>query len=65
MAQPTVMSSVGYSTPEGARALLVEANRQFVANPAMRAQFGVLLTDIADTDGPQIIHCQGGRARSC
>jgi len=60
----TVTSSVDLSTPENAAAMLTEANRKFVSDPAMRAQFGVLLTDIATTDGPQIFHCTAGKDRA-
>lgn len=59
-----VMSTVDYSTPQGASALLIGANRQFVSNPEMRARFGTLLTDIAETDGPVIVHCTAGKDRA-
>ncbi|RDI16885.1 protein-tyrosine phosphatase [Rhodococcus sp. AG1013] len=63
-ASGAVTSSVDLSTPEGAAAVLTNANRQFVADPAMRAQFATLLTDIATTDGPQIFHCTAGKDRA-
>lgn len=57
-------TSVDLSTPESAAALLIKANRQFVTDPSMRAQFSVLLTDIAAGDVPQIFHCTGGKDRT-
>ena len=59
-----VTSSVDLSTPQGAATLLTEANRQFVTDPSMRAQFSTLLTAIATTNGPQIFHCTGGKDRA-
>ncbi|MFF0818243.1 tyrosine-protein phosphatase [Rhodococcus sp. NPDC003318] len=59
-----VASTVDLSTPQSAAAVLVGANRQFVSNPAMRAEFATLLGDIASTDGPQIIHCTAGKDRT-
>ncbi|WP_137723716.1 tyrosine-protein phosphatase [Prescottella subtropica] len=59
-----VTSSVDLSTPESAAAVLVDANRQFVSNPAMRAQFGTLLTEMASTDGPLLFHCTAGKDRA-
>ncbi|MDH6679462.1 protein tyrosine/serine phosphatase [Rhodococcus sp. LBL1] len=63
-ASGAVTASVDLSTPENAAAVLTDANRKFVTDPAMRAQFGVLLTDIATTDGPQIFHCTAGKDRA-
>lgn len=60
----SVASSVDLSTPEGAGALLTGMNRQFVTDPAMRVQFGKLLTEIAATDGPQLFHCTAGKDRA-
>jgi protein-tyrosine phosphatase len=39
-------------------------NRQFVNNPAQRAGFATLLTSIANTEGPQLIHCTAGKDRT-
>ncbi|WP_430332873.1 tyrosine-protein phosphatase [Rhodococcus sp. ACT016] len=63
-ASGSVTSSVDLSTPENAAAVLIDANRKFVTDPAMRAQFGTLLTDIATTDGPQVFHCTAGKDRA-
>ncbi|MDI9918584.1 tyrosine-protein phosphatase [Rhodococcus sp. IEGM 1379] len=63
-ASGAITSSVDLSTPESAGAVLVTANRQFVTDPAMRAQFATLLTDIATTDGPQLFHCTAGKDRA-
>lgn len=63
-ASAAVTSSVDLSTPESAAAVLIAANRQFVTDPAMRAQFATLLTDIATTGGPQIFHCTAGKDRA-
>ncbi|MFC9362877.1 tyrosine-protein phosphatase [Rhodococcus sp. NPDC057014] len=60
----TVLSSVDLSTPEGARNMVTGAYRKIVTDPAMRAQFGALLTDVAVTDGPLIIHCSAGKDRA-
>ncbi|WP_305091785.1 tyrosine-protein phosphatase [Prescottella sp. R16] len=59
-----VAASVDLSTPESAAAVLVDANRQFVTNPAMRDRFGALLTEMAATDGPQLFHCTAGKDRA-
>jgi protein-tyrosine phosphatase len=57
-------AAASFDTPELASAFLEDMNRQFVNNPAQRAHFGELLTSIANTEGPQLIHCTAGKDRT-
>jgi protein-tyrosine phosphatase len=58
------VAAASFTTPDQASAFLEDMNRQFVNNPAQRAHFGELLTDIANTEGPQLIHCTAGKDRT-
>lgn len=51
-------------TPEDARRFMQDMNRSFVTDPAARAGFARLLTDLADTSGPQLYHCTAGKDRT-
>ncbi|MFE3291482.1 tyrosine-protein phosphatase [Rhodococcus sp. NPDC059234] len=51
-------------TPEDARERMREANRSFVTGEVERAGFGKLLTELANTDGPQVFHCTAGKDRT-
>lgn len=51
-------------TPDDAREFMREMNRSFVTDPAARAGFARLLTDLANTDGPQLYHCTAGKDRT-
>lgn len=52
------------STPAQAADLLAAMNRQFVTDAGPRAELNALLTDIADGEGPQIVHCTAGKDRT-
>lgn len=47
-----------------ATALMERVYRGFVEDPAARAGFGGLLRAVADTEGPQLVHCTTGRDRT-
>lgn len=51
-------------TPEDARAFMQDMNRSFVTDPAARAGFATLLTDLANTPGAQVYHCTAGKDRT-
>ncbi len=51
-------------TPDGARAFLTDMYRSFVTGPQERAGFAKLLTAVANTAGPQVINCTGGKDRT-
>jgi len=51
-------------TPDDARRFMQDMNRSFVTDPAARAGFAQLLTDLADTSGPQLYHCTAGKDRT-
>ncbi|MFE2998637.1 tyrosine-protein phosphatase [Nocardia sp. NPDC059246] len=51
-------------TSDSARAMLSDANRDFVANESQRREFATLLTDIAEADGPVVVHCTSGKDRT-
>ncbi|SEK87473.1 tyrosine-protein phosphatase [Rhodococcus maanshanensis] len=51
-------------TPEDARELMRTGNRAFVTGEVERAGFGKLLTELANTDGPQVFHCTAGKDRT-
>jgi protein-tyrosine phosphatase len=57
-------AAASFNTPEQASAFLEDMNRQFVSNPAQQAHFGELFTSIANTEGPQLIHCTAGKDRT-
>jgi protein-tyrosine phosphatase len=52
------------SSPEQASALLLEANRQFVANANQRAQFAALISEIGKAEGRVLVHCTAGKDRT-
>ncbi|MGY4099400.1 tyrosine-protein phosphatase [Nocardia sp. R16R-3T] len=51
-------------TPDSARAILIAANRDFVADESQRREFAALLTGIAEADGPVVVHCTAGKDRT-
>ncbi|WP_430334662.1 tyrosine-protein phosphatase [Rhodococcus sp. ACT016] len=51
-------------SPEAGRQFMIDANRSFVTDPARRAGFTQVLTDIANSDGPVIFHCSAGKDRT-
>ncbi|WP_298440793.1 tyrosine-protein phosphatase [Gordonia sp. (in: high G+C Gram-positive bacteria)] len=51
-------------TPESARQFLIEANRNFVTDPAQRAELGRLLRSIAAQPGPVLYHYTAGKDRT-
>ncbi|MCD7050194.1 tyrosine-protein phosphatase [Rhodococcus sp. BH2-1] len=51
-------------TPDDARRFMQDMNRSFVTDPAARAGFAQLLTDLANTPGPQAYHCTAGKDRT-
>ncbi|MEE3849692.1 tyrosine-protein phosphatase [Gordonia sp. LSe1-13] len=51
-------------SPDEARRYMADANRAFVTDPAARASFGKLLTELAETPGAQIYHCTAGKDRT-
>ncbi|MFC7450051.1 tyrosine-protein phosphatase [Rhodococcus daqingensis] len=51
-------------SPEGARAFMQDMNRGFVTGSGERAGFRQLLTELANTDGPQVVHCTAGKDRT-
>ncbi len=51
-------------TPDDARRFMQDMNRSFVTDPAARAGFAKLLTDLANTSGPQVYHCTAGKDRT-
>ncbi|MDH6281334.1 tyrosine-protein phosphatase [Prescottella agglutinans] len=51
-------------TPDDARRFMQDMNRSFVSDPAARAGFAKLLTDLANTSGPQLYHCTAGKDRT-
>ncbi|NKS98780.1 hypothetical protein GS498_20380 [Rhodococcus hoagii] len=50
--------------PDDARRFMQDMNRSFVTDPAARAGFAQLLTDLANTAGPQVYHCTAGKDRT-
>ncbi|MFC4603507.1 tyrosine-protein phosphatase [Rhodococcus kronopolitis] len=51
-------------SPEQGRQFMVDTNRSFVTDPARRAGFAQVLTDIASGDGAQLFHCTSGKDRT-
>lgn len=51
-------------SPDEGREFMRNMNRSFVSDPAARAGFATLLTDLADTSGPQLFHCTAGKDRT-
>lgn len=51
-------------TPDDARRFMQDMNRSFVTDHAARAGFAQLLTDLANTPGPQVYHCTAGKDRT-
>ncbi|MFD4183518.1 tyrosine-protein phosphatase [Rhodococcus sp. NPDC058514] len=51
-------------SPDEARAFMQNLNRGFVTGAGERAGFKQLLTDLANTDGPQVFHCTAGKDRT-
>ncbi|WP_287484396.1 tyrosine-protein phosphatase [Rhodococcus sp. (in: high G+C Gram-positive bacteria)] len=51
-------------TPEQTREAMREMQRTLVTDTGARAGFGQLLTDIANTEGPQVFHCSAGKDRT-
>ncbi|MFM1723061.1 tyrosine-protein phosphatase [Rhodococcus sp. PAM 2766] len=51
-------------SPEQGRQYMVDANRSFVTDPAKRAAFKQVLTDIAHASGPVVFHCSAGKDRT-
>ncbi|RVW07335.1 tyrosine-protein phosphatase [Prescottella agglutinans] len=51
-------------SPEQGRQFMIDANRSYVTDPAKRAGFKQVLTDIANSDGPVIFHCSAGKDRT-
>ncbi|WP_027502367.1 tyrosine-protein phosphatase [Rhodococcus sp. UNC363MFTsu5.1] len=51
-------------SPEQGRQFMIDTNRSFVTDPARRAGFAQVLTDIATGDGAQLFHCTSGKDRT-
>ncbi|QCQ90972.1 tyrosine-protein phosphatase [Rhodococcus sp. SGAir0479] len=51
-------------SPEEGRAFMRDMNRSFVSDASVRAGFTTLLTDLAETSGPQLFHCTAGKDRT-
>ncbi|MFC7446613.1 tyrosine-protein phosphatase [Rhodococcus daqingensis] len=51
-------------SPEQGRQFMVDTNRSFVTDPARRAGFAQVLSDIAAGDGAQLFHCTSGKDRT-
>ncbi|WP_182348170.1 tyrosine-protein phosphatase [Tomitella gaofuii] len=52
------------TTPEEGRNYMEAMYVKFVENADSRAQFGTLLTDLAENDDPQVFHCTSGKDRT-
>ncbi|MGG7101227.1 tyrosine-protein phosphatase [Rhodococcus sp. 24CO] len=57
-------SSSSLESAEQSREFMRNMNRQFVTDPEVRAELGALLTDLAESDGPQLFHCTAGKDRA-
>ncbi|GAB2633500.1 tyrosine-protein phosphatase [Prescottella soli] len=51
-------------SPEEGRQFMENVNRSFVTDPAKRAGLKQILTEIANSNGPVLIHCTGGKDRT-
>lgn len=51
-------------SPDEGRQFMVDVNRSFITDPAKREGLKQALTAIADSDGPVLIHCTGGKDRT-
>ncbi|WP_461171100.1 tyrosine-protein phosphatase [Arthrobacter sp. Z1-15] len=51
-------------TPQTSMRMLEDMNRMFVNDPAQREGFAQLLNDLAEIEGPQLIHCTAGKDRT-
>ncbi|MDV6280105.1 tyrosine-protein phosphatase [Rhodococcus jostii] len=54
----------GLQIPEQTREAMREMERMLVTDEGARAGFRQLLTNLADTDGPQVVHCTSGKDRT-
>ncbi|NMM82914.1 protein tyrosine phosphatase [Rhodococcus sp. SRB_17] len=52
------------TSPEKAREAMQAMNRLFVTGEVERAGFNNVLTNLAETDGPQVFHCTSGKDRT-
>jgi protein-tyrosine phosphatase len=52
------------STTASAQTYMITMNRQFVAAASDRAALGTLITDIANSTGPQLYNCTAGKDRT-
>jgi protein-tyrosine phosphatase len=52
------------ATPAAARRHAIERERAFVTDPAQRERIALVLTGIAQADGPVLIHCTEGKDRT-
>ncbi len=57
-------SLAGVDQDRRGRRLLTDANITFVTAEDQRAQFATLLEQIAEADGPVVIHCTSGKDRT-
>ncbi|MDG3009742.1 tyrosine-protein phosphatase [Rhodococcus sp. D2-41] len=57
-------AAMAVRTPEEAMKFMQDMNRSFVTDAANRAGFEQLLTDLANTPGPQVFHCTSGKDRT-
>lgn len=51
-------------SPEAGRQFMEDTNRGFVTDPAHRAGFKQVLTEIAQSSGPVLFHCSAGKDRA-
>lgn len=61
---PGTANLANLKTPQQARDLLIQANQQFVTHADERAQIAAAITDIVNTQRPQLIHCTSGKDRT-
>jgi protein-tyrosine phosphatase len=52
------------TSPASAEAYMQEIEQDFVTNPTAQAAFGMLLTDVANSNGAVLYHCTAGKDRT-
>lgn len=60
----TGVSGPAATTPDAAAETMRALERVFVDDPASRAAFGEVITDLATRTGAQLFHCTGGKDRT-
>ncbi len=61
---PIDVSAANVADANTARAWMIERQRQMIEHPSARAQFGALLSRLARTPGPQVVHGALGKDRT-